>query len=94
MAAAAAEKKAALAAAKAEKKGGMDSEKGVVKPTAMGKKGKTAAKAQPAAQEQAAAPKGETPARIFERVMAPIYMPPAVQKLRPDLVEKYGKKGK
>lgn len=93
-AAAAAEKKAALAAAKAEKKGGMDSEKGVVKPTAMGKKGKVAAKAQPVAEEQAAAPKGETPARIFERVMAPIYMPPAVQKLRPDLVEKYGKKGK
>ena len=37
---------------------------------------------------------GETPARIFERVMAPIYMPPAVQKARPDLVEKYGKKRK
>ena len=31
-------KKAALAAAKAEKKGGMDGEKGVVKPTAMGKR--------------------------------------------------------
>ena len=39
-------------------------------------------------------PKAETPARIFERVMAPIYMPPAVQKARPDLVEKYGKKRK
>ena len=32
---------------------------------------------------------GETPAKLFERIMAPVYIPPSVKRDRPDLVERY-----
>ena len=44
----------------------------------------------PRARSTAAAP--ETPAKIFERIAAPFYMPDRVKRQRPDLAEKYGKK--
>jgi hypothetical protein len=36
--------------------------------------------------------KAETPAQLFEKIMAPVYIPPSVRESRPELVEKYGKK--
>jgi hypothetical protein len=34
-------------------------------------------------------PTGETPAQAFERIFAPLYVPPAVAKDRPELLQKY-----
>jgi hypothetical protein len=43
------------------------------------------------AKQKANAGTGETPARAFERIFAPLYIPPAIRDQRPDLVEKYAK---
>merc|ERR1719316_2512047 len=37
----------------------------------------------------ATAAKGETPAKAFERIFAPIFIPPAVAQKRPELVKQY-----
>jgi hypothetical protein len=47
------------------------------------------APAKPTAAKAGAAPGGETPAKAFERVFAPIFIPPAVAAKRPDLVQTY-----
>jgi hypothetical protein len=74
-----------------------------VKPAAVAKPPTPKPAAPPAAKAAKPAPtpaaveetqsEGETPARAFERIMAPFYIPPAVAKARPELVEKY-KSGK
>ena len=43
---------------------------------------------------EAAVAEKQTPARLFEKIMAPAYIPPAVKKARPELVEKYQSKKK
>jgi len=57
-------------------------------------KGEAVPVAKPVASSSKAAPSrsAETPAQVFERLAAPIFIPPAVAKQRPDLVEKYQRK--